>query len=172
MYIVQFEYSVFTVCIDKLWTLPHFIQNLHQNQAQQPHLLSFIQEVWPSVQRFNKWLSRAHSLTAYECPMNRDAYLTGSTSLQHLCYKLHSCRAIPSLTVAGPSVQTALIIRTIGQSVAISDTATKDNEGRSTPVYLFQVRCPWLFKFQTFLSQHIFPDQPSSFFFLSLRVRK
>lgn len=83
--------------------MPPFIENLHQNQAQLPHLFSFIQEVRPSVQRFNKWLSRAHSLTAYECPMNRDAYLTGSTSLQHLSYKLHSCRAIPSLTVAGPA---------------------------------------------------------------------
>lgn len=100
--------------------------------------------------------------------MNHDAYLTGSTSLQHLCYKLHSCRAIPSLTVAGPSVQTALIIRTIGQSAAIPDIATKDNEGRSTPCLPFQARCPWLFKFQTFLSQHIFPDQSRSFcFFLS-----
>lgn len=97
--------------------------------------------------------------------MNHDAYLTGSTTLQHLCHKLHSRRAIPSLSVAGPSVQTALIIRAIGQSAAISDTATKDNEGRSTPVYLFQAPCRWLFKLQTFLSQHISPDQPRTFFF-------
>lgn len=41
---------------------------------------------WPSVRRFNKWPSWAHSLTPY-CPMDCDAYLTGSTSLQHLCYK-------------------------------------------------------------------------------------
>lgn len=50
--------------------------------------------------------------------MNRDAYLTGSTSLQHLRYKLHPRRAIQSLSVAGPSVQTASIIRAIGQSAA------------------------------------------------------
>lgn len=39
------------------------------------------QPFWPSVRRFNKWPSWAHSLTPY------GAYLTGSTSLQHLCYK-------------------------------------------------------------------------------------
>lgn len=68
--------------------------------------------------------------------MNRDAYLTGTTGLQHLCYKLHSRRTILSLSVSGPSAQTALITRAIGQSAVISDTAAKDNEGRSTPVYL------------------------------------
>lgn len=50
--------------------------------------------------------------------MNRDAYLTGSTMLQYLQYKLHSCRAVQSLSVAGLTVQTASIIRTIGQSAA------------------------------------------------------
>lgn len=50
--------------------------------------------------------------------MNRDAYLTGFTSLRRLCHKLHPRRTIQSLSVAGLSVQTASIIRTIGQSAA------------------------------------------------------
>lgn len=87
------------------------------------------------------------------------------TSPQHLYYELRSPWAIPSLSVAGPNVQTALIIRTIGQSTAISDTAAKDNEGRSASVFIFQALCQWLFKQQTLLSQHISPDQLERAFF-------
>lgn len=103
--------------------------------------VQFFQEFWPSVQRFNKWLSGAHNLTAHECPVNRDAYLTGSTSLQHLCYKLHSCQAIQSLSVAGLSVQTASIIRTIGQSAAYQTLLLmimKDEALLSPSVFFFK----------------------------------
>lgn len=75
--------------------------------------------------------------------MNHDAYLIGSTSLQHLCYKMCLSKVCvrqkaPLLSVAGLSVQTALFIRATGQAAAISDTASKDNEGQNTPVFLLQ----------------------------------
>lgn len=54
--------------------------------------------------------------------MNRDAFLTASSGPRHPHDKLHSCRALPSLSVAGLSAQTALITCSIGQSAAISDS--------------------------------------------------
>lgn len=78
--------------------------------------------------------------------------------IQHRCYKLHSHWAVYSLSVAGLSVQTASIIRTIAQSCSVSDTATNDNEGRSTPVSPFSN--PSL---NTLKLSHISPQLPSSY---------
>lgn len=127
--------------------------NVHQIHAQPLRLLSFIQEFWPSVQRFNKWLSGAHSLTAHECPMNCDAYLTAS-SLQHFCYKLRTRQTIQSLSIAGLGVQTASIICTIGQSAAYQTLLLMTIKGKAllSPFpfkclkeYILTHKCPCLY---------------------------
>lgn len=96
--------------------------------------------------------------------MNRDAYLTGSTSLQHLRYKLHSRRAVQSLSVAGLCVQTASIIRTIGQSAAYQTLLLMImKDGALCLAFFFQAPCRILFNLQTLLSQRICPDQTTLF---------
>lgn len=112
----------------------------------------FFQPFWPSVQRFNKWPSWAHSLTAY-CPMNRDAYLTGSSSLQHLCYKTALLLSY-SVTLRCRSECTDSLDYMHHWIIhSTSDTATNDNEGWSSPVSLFFQAVRWaLLKSHTFLS--------------------
>lgn len=93
------------------------ISKLPGNQALSSHRFSFI----PEFDLLFKDLEDAQQ-TAYERAMNRDAFLTASSSPQLPGNKLHSCQAIPSLSVAGLSAQTALITCTIGHSAARSDS--------------------------------------------------
>lgn len=98
--------------------------------------------------------------------MNRGAYLTGSTSLQHLCYKLHSRRAVQSLSVAGLSVPTALIIRTIGQSAAYQTLLLmimKDRALLSSFIFLFsQAPCRILFNSNIHVTTYL-PESAQEF---------